>query len=342
MTKIRLFPVCVALLCFLAVHSPALAASFECAKASKPREKLICADQALSDLDSQLGHMYQERRSLLSAHGAELLQKSEQNWLRFVATVCPLDTGKLVPADPTTFPSGPFPKVCLQRQYENRLKQLSMVGQKQGPFVFNRIDLFTAGASTVDNVATPGFWTQHVAYPQIDNITTPATEAWNKSAKRELANGDDCENGDGDDDVDYVVGYANDRIVSTRWSDYTYCHGAPHGFGGSKTENLVLEPSLHQFEPADLFGPGKDWVPKLQSLFWDAISAQGWRPGNEGNKTEILGIVVTADRWLFTDKGITVGFNSYEGGCYACTPQPVTVSWENLKPLLSANFVPRN
>lgn len=217
-----------------------------------------------------------------------------------------------------------------------------MVGQKQGPFVFNRIDLFAAGTSTADNVATPGFWTQHVGYPQIDNIATPAAEAWNKGARRDLANGDDCENGHGDDDVDYVVGYANDRIISIRWSDYTYCHGTPHGFGGSKTENLVLEPSVHQLEPADLFGPGKDWVPKLQSLFWDALSAQGWKPGNEGNKAEILGIVVAADRWLFTDQGITVGFNSYEGGCYACTPQPVTVSWENLGPLVFSNFVHRN
>jgi hypothetical protein len=59
-----------------------------------------------------------------------------------------------------------------------------------------------------------------------------------------------------------------------------------------------------------------------------------------GNKAEILKIVVTADRWLFTDKGITIAFNSYEGGCYACTPQPVTVSWESLKPLVSADFVP--
>jgi hypothetical protein len=76
-------------------------------------------------------------------------------------------------------------------------------------------------------------------------------------------------------DVDYVIGYANDRIISTRWSHYTYCHGTPHGFGGSKTENLVLEPSPHEFKPADLFGPGKGWIPELQSLFWDALSAQG-------------------------------------------------------------------
>jgi uncharacterized protein len=301
--------------------------------ASKPREKLICDDQALSDLDSALGHMYQERRSMLSARGAESLQKSEQNWLRFASTVCPIDAGKPVP-------EWSSPKACLQRQYQDRLKRLSVVGQKQGPFVFNRIDLFAAGASTEDNVATPGFWTQHVGYPQIDNIATPATGAWNKSAKRDLAKSDDCDGGHGDDDVDYVIGYANYRMISTRWSDYTYCHGTPHGFGGSKTENLVLEPSPHELQPADLFGPGKSWIPTLQSLFWDALSAQGWSPGNEGNKAEILGIVVTADRWLFTDKGITVAFNSYEGGCYACTPQPVTVSWENLKPLVSANFVP--
>lgn len=328
MTRIKLFPIYIVLLCFMAAPSPIMAASFDCAKASKPREKLICDDQALSDLDSQLGHMYQERRSLLSPRGAELLQKSEQSWLRFVTAVCPVDTDKSVPV------------ACLQRQYQGRLKQLSLVGQRLGPFVFNRIDLFAAGASRDDNVSTPGFWTDHVGYPQIDNITTPVAEAWNQNAKRDLANGDDCDSGHGDDDVDYVIGFANGSMISTQWSDYTYCHGTPHGFGGSKTENLVLEPNLHGFEPADLFGHGNAWVPKLQTLFWDALSAQGWNPQNEGDKAEILGIVVTAGRWLFTDKGITVSFNSYEGGCYACTPPPVTVSWENLKPLVSANFVP--
>jgi|GEM_PF-1987350 len=331
MRKITPIPICATLLCFLAIHSPAFAASFDCAKASKPHEKLICDDPVLSDLDSQLWHMYQERRSLLSAHGAELLKKSEQNWLRFAATICPVNLGR---------PSSKWssPQICLQTQYRDRLSQLSMVGQKQGPFVFNHIDLFVAGTRAVDNGATPDFSTQHVGYPQIDNFDTPAVVAWNKQAERKISVSD-CGD-DGDDSTDYEISYATDRMISIRWDYYTYCHGTPHGFGGTQTQNLVLEPSLRKFVPADLFGTTDGWIPKLQSLFWDALSAQGWKPGKEEDKTEILKIVISVDRWVFTEKGMTVSFNAYEGGCFACTPQPVTVSWEDLKPMISESFIP--
>jgi uncharacterized protein len=90
----------------LALGGSSFAASFDCGHAALPREKMICSDPALSDLDSKLGRLYQERRELLSPHGAALLQTSERSWLQYTATVCPL-----------VLPSGadgqPQPKDCL-------------------------------------------------------------------------------------------------------------------------------------------------------------------------------------------------------------------------------------
>ena len=43
---------------FMTLSIPVFAASFDCAKASTPHEKLICANPALSDADTQLGDVY--------------------------------------------------------------------------------------------------------------------------------------------------------------------------------------------------------------------------------------------------------------------------------------------
>ena len=179
--------------------STASAASFDCAHATSVRDKTICADPGLSALDGQLGRLYRERRALLSPQGAELLQQSERSWLRFVGTVCS-------PDGPANEP-WKTRKSCLQRQYNERIKQLGMVAQKIGPYLFNRIDLFSAQPSADDTGMENGFFVQHAAYPQIDNANSPEAQTWNQANVRHLPVEGDC--GPGDYDVVFEVGYAN-------------------------------------------------------------------------------------------------------------------------------------
>ncbi|WP_109110668.1 lysozyme inhibitor LprI family protein [Azospirillum sp. TSO35-2] len=55
------------------------AASFDCGKASTPVEKAICADQRLSDLDSELGRAY---KAALQSNAAPADLKAEQkSWV---------------------------------------------------------------------------------------------------------------------------------------------------------------------------------------------------------------------------------------------------------------------
>jgi uncharacterized protein len=314
-------------------NDAARAASFDCAKAASPREKLVCSDPDLSDLDTKLGRLYAERRALLSPHGSDLLQRSELNWLKFIATVCPLDA-------PAEADSRRVPKNCLAQRYQERLDHLAKAAQKIGPYVFNRIDLYTAAPAPSGDSSggTPGFFVKHVGYPQIDNVDTAAVTAWNARAERKLRTG-----GSGcDDEEDYAIGYASENLISASWSGGQYCHGTPHGTGWSKSENLILQPTLRKLRESDVFGDGNAWRPKLQALFWAALEKQGWAsPENPQDdvKSAILKIVVSPDRWVFTTGGLEVVFNSYEGGCYACTPAPVIIAWSDLKPLLAANAV---
>lgn len=318
----------------LTFYGFAAAASFDCKQAKTPRERLICSEPDLSALDDQLGHTYEERKAVLSSHGAELLHQSQVSWLRYLAASCP------VPAPA----SGRFSnaKTCLLGIYHERLSQLSKVGETLGPFVFNRIDSYRIRPAPESTGEAPGVNVWHVAYPQIDNPKSPQAIAWNKLAEKHLAPNPNFESDDGDIDTEYKLGFASNRVISVQWTDSTYRHGARHGSYFVSVENEVLDPEIRALTEADLFGKDVRWVPKLERAFWEALIAKGWKPAEgdaENVKDEIGSTVIMASEWLLTKDGIEVAFSAYEGGCYACNPGPVTVSWAKLKALLSPNAV---
>jgi uncharacterized protein len=295
---------------------------------------MICQEPTLSDLDAQLGRAYEERRAILSPHGGELLHRSELSWLHFVGIVCPLTV-------PAKAASGGLPKDCLIGQYKERLEQLAKVGQKFGPFIFNRIDSFTARpAPDSDSGWTAGFYVGHVAYPQIDNLDSPLVIAWNKLSEKGAA---DTVEGE-DSDTDYEIGYANEHLISVQWTQSEYVHGHAHGIFTVEVENQVIVPDTRDLTAEDIFGQDKHWVEKVQDIFWNALLKKGWEvPENQADsvKGEIMSEVIQSNKWLFTKEGIQVSFSAYEGGCYACNPGPVTAPWTELQLLLpSASIVP--
>ena len=310
----------------------ASSASLDCTRATSPRERLICRDPTLSERDRRLGDLYRQRRALLSPQGARALQASERGWLKFIATVCPLDP-------PSNAGDGGDPKTCLSERYDDRLKQLLDVGRTIGPFRFNRIDLYAAEPASVQSGAAAGFYVQHVAYPQIDSANTPDVIAWNARSLQSLPSQVGCDSSKGDDDINYAIGDAGRRLISVEWDHFVYCHGTAHGRYDVKIQNTVMSPHLRELSKRDVFGPGDNWVPKLQDLFWRALFKNGWWPPEnqpaEDIKHDIEDEVVQPQKWLFKPDGLQVSFDAYDGGCYACTPQPVTLSWTELKPLLS-------
>jgi len=313
----------------------ASAASFDCTRTKLPREQMICRDSELSKLDEQLGHAYEERHALLSDHGAELLHRSEVSWLHFVATVCPVVAS-------TNTDDSDRAKNCLAGKYHERLDQLSKVGQRIGPWRFNRLDFYAALPASDSTGSAPGFYVEHIAYPQIDNADSPQVLAWNRAVEKNIAQGNDGEDADSDTDTDYEIGEANGHIISVQWTAYEYDHGAAHGLYTIDTQNLILFPNLRPLTATDLFGTDKHWAKKVQDVFWRALLANGWTPPDnqpESVKDQIGIEVIRPDKWLVTKDGLQVSFSAYEGGCYACNPGPVTASWTDLQPLLAPTAI---
>jgi len=303
----------------------ASAASFDCRHATAPREHIICADPKLSDLDGRLGHLFGERRAALSATGAALLVESQRSWLHFIAQVCPV-LKLMAPPDAE-------PTKCLTNEYTIRLDELSKVGVRIGPYMFNRVDLYAAKpAPDRDTGVNPGSYIQHVAFPQIDSPLNQESEAWNKHAKRSLPVEGYCES-DGDNEVSYDLGYATDRMISLLWTESSYCHGTPHGMFGLKTDNSVMMKTLRPLTEDDVFRGSAGWSDKLKHLFDKALDDSGWTAHTGDDRDNVLNYMMDARDWVFTREGLQVNFDEAVGGCYACNPPDIVVSWTDLKPL---------
>jgi hypothetical protein len=102
---------------------------------------------------------------------------------------------------------------CILAKYQERLTELKEVGQRFGPFVLNRIDLYSATPVAAEPGATSSLSTRHVAYPKIDHATlTPALD-WNRGQVKSIAEAgysDSGDDGSGLDDTDYSLSFVND------------------------------------------------------------------------------------------------------------------------------------
>ena len=82
------------------------AASFDCAKASAPDERAICADPTLGNLDSRLAGLLDLDESTVAMGQRGDMQDAQAAWLSARAR-CGAD------------------RACLRSRYEQRLKQLT-------------------------------------------------------------------------------------------------------------------------------------------------------------------------------------------------------------------------
>jgi uncharacterized protein len=96
----------------------AQAASFDCANATTPSEKAICADPGLSHADDVMALAYVGAIAGLTEEAEIVMRQGQRDWLDFGDTVCsdPNLPGEAAAAIERT--------ACLQRLYDDRLKVL--------------------------------------------------------------------------------------------------------------------------------------------------------------------------------------------------------------------------
>jgi hypothetical protein len=77
---------------------------------------------------------------------------------------------------------------------------------------------------------------------------------------------------------------------------------------------------------------------RLDSYLQQVLDSNGndqrqYKPG------DLPGIVTNTVDWKLEPAGFSIFFQPYQVACYACTPNPMTISWSDLKPYLQPGFV---
>jgi len=97
-------------------------ASFDCEAPKTALEIVICADSELGQKDIELAQAYREADASMGQSQHAKLVESERNWLRFVASSCPLGTVGGIPPVLT--------RACVRSAFEARIAQLRLCSQK--------------------------------------------------------------------------------------------------------------------------------------------------------------------------------------------------------------------
>jgi uncharacterized protein len=320
---------CLLALFALALLIPRLAsgAGGDCSAAGSDRERLVCGDDALSAADSKVAETYAAALHRLSPEGQRSLGQSQLGWSAYVHALCPMITHPEKHAEAVS---------CLSSAYTDRIRDLQLAAVSLGPYLFSRVDRYSVSTlRTRANEYDTGLANHHVSYPRIDQPVTSQALLWNALVVR----GDQpsaCDGGDGDTDTDYSIGFVTAELISLDWITSDYCHGAPHGFGESESQTLVLSPQPHSLKPADLFRSDAPWAERLAALLLAGVK-QAARDKNvafeERDAAYIADVARDTRRWSLGTDGIGFQFDAYEIGPYIFQPR-VVVSWVDLRDVM--------
>lgn len=314
----------------LIVAAPlAEAASFDCTKATRAPERLICADATLSRLDEQVAAAYQEARAKLEAPGKDALQAGQKSWNVYWPRACS--------SDPKAVKFGSDAAACARKEHEERLKALRPTAGFDGKYTLHEVTLYAALTPEADSEATRAvlhLW----SYPQLasgglsgpDLDLARKVNAWLTPAPAEV---DEAMKDDGaatETRTRLVVVSGN--VLGAKTSGYLHGLGAPYPnvTSGARYFNRARQAPL---AAQDVF-KGEAWIPMLSKGAFSKLKARlgdGLMVENAGGLVEM---VKSPRYWRFGKDGLTVDLD-YEVAAHGAGPQKVLFPWAVLEPHLT-------
>ncbi|MDR3473663.1 MAG: DUF3298 domain-containing protein [Devosia sp.] len=322
-----------ALLLTLALVPPAIAASFDCAKARTPFAKAICTHPDLSKADETVAKAFETARGGLSAPARAEVSAAQDGWVKFANLAC-ADNAK-----PATRPYDADGISCLANLFDTRTRQLQNSKMLGGLRIYY-VDRYAALPDPDPGNDGVKVATKAVSTPRIDGTDREAA-AFNRFI--ETGTGKDIDPGIADrpspadgseDDTNTLIVTAVDpaRITMTL-TTYMYGHGAAHGNYGI-TYIHYLRDKARRLVATDVFAtPG--WQHQLQTLALAAVKQTEGDALMLDDPSSINDSVIDPARWDFSSAGLILQFEPYEVAPYAAGAPAVTIPWSDLDALLA-------
>jgi uncharacterized protein len=304
----------------------ASAASFDCGKASRPHERIICAVPDLSAADAELAAAYQQASGALPEAVRALLRTGQREWLTWLPATCS-DDGK-----GQVFKKRSEAAECLLRGYKDRIAVLRKTPSIDSGFEIMPIQRFRVVPADRSAGGFRPIAVHTTERPLILGPAGPATDLLNAEAERATGPAPGAER-DSDSAIHVSLSGPHSEIATLTISTEFYGHGAAHPVNGVLFRNFRLDrPAPLAFE--DVFAApsaSKALAPLVLADLKDQLKDDLMTD----DLAEIEKMVAEVDRWSFEGSGLTVNFNVYEVAAYALGPQSVALPWKTLEPMLS-------
>jgi uncharacterized protein len=318
------------LLGFLAITlflHPVEAASFNCGKAERVLEKIICADPALSKLDEEMAAAYKAALLKLDSEAGDVIRSEQQAWLKYLVAYCS-----------ATDRAGWTTAECIDMEYTRRIQDLDKVLSIQAGYTF----LQRSEYQVIKIEADPeGRWPaetgrHYLSYPQIIAPSSADTRRWNEDIQ-EWARSVASEWAEMDDNpqvyISAVARASLSDLVSIEKS--VSWMGAAHLWGRSWFENTLVS-SGKELNAARIFEDGTGWKTYLADRAFNAITPE---PGQLQIDREFIQVLtVEPEAWIISPDTLTIRIDpdGDDGRQYGATE--VVYSWRELKPYLRSDL----
>jgi uncharacterized protein YecT (DUF1311 family) len=302
--------------------------SFDCARATSPVEKSICADKEAAAADRAMAEAYRRLLSSLATPGARAhLQRDQNTWLMDLSRVC------LAPAAGSR--AGRDLPTCLRELAAARAERLaSLPGGDNYPFVGERRLLERGRRGGVPYAIS-------VSYAVFERAETDYTRAnsairrWVDTFAAETRPPMQVVPGGPDlgwflDSGHVVLGASRDLVtIAAHWLVYT---GGAHPNNGRTAWHVDLATG-RLLGLDDLLDRGSGWQDGVTRLVRADLKRQfEERPGFDDSlePASLRKLVTEPHRWIFTRDNVLLTFDPYAVGPYAAGPYDVVLRYADL------------
>lgn len=315
----------------------ASAASFDCSKAKKPAENLICGAPALSKLDSQMGDLYRKNLAELSPSAAQQVKDGQRDWLIYWPVLCAEDHGKLDPKSDEALQ-------CAKGEYAQRVTTLKT--QKRTvenllsfPVSHYRVLKSTAGLDFFKNAhhTESRIAIDVEAAPAEQKELAHALNQWLGASPIETSNINGEDETTSDTEIQLAFrDAASPLILSAQQTGFLMGHGAAHPLSTASQRHFNLL-SKRPLRTDDIF-QGKEWEDGLTRLAEKALKKQLGDNYSVDKLETLKALAIAPEHWAFDKKGLTLTFNPYEVAPYVAGAPEVTIPWNSINNWLNPIF----
>lgn len=314
----------------LLAGTAARAASFDCAKATTPQEKAICASPALSGADDRMAAAYRKALADIPMEMREAIRADQRSWLRSRSLLCSSRAKDL--------------SACLLTYENARAEDLQKTISREGGITFVWRSVKSVEADDSEKPAVnPGYGTMTASWPHAA-VDAPEWKAWNRAIESEMGIEKETlvAEPDVDDDRGVSIDFVGKNLISVTIESMEYGHGAAHPMTNWVEYNWLLD-KQRELVADDIFRAGSGWESMLESRTDEYLQGELEDSGGPDYERDempkvLRGIVTNPRNWRLSADGLSIVFQQYAVSSYAFTPKPFMMPWTLLKPYIRPEF----